>query len=106
MGLFSDIITRPNVFLGVQAMSIKVGNRIRLKPLQGQQVSHRYFIECSRKERGKYPVGTIFELDCVLVQPKNRSAYLRAIHRTGLQQSLDFFDHNLRLQSFTINQSK
>ncbi len=96
-------MTRPNVFLGVQAMSIKVGNRIRLRPLQGQNVSHTYFIECSRRERIKYPVGTIFELDCILVQPKNRSAYLRTIHRNGLQKSLDFFDYNQRLQILTTS---
>jgi hypothetical protein len=100
MGLFQNISTRPDIHLDIFIQSVKVGSRIRLTPIEGQQVQN-YFVECSRKLRAKYPVGTIFKVDCRLVRPSNRKPYLMVLHRNGLEQALEFYDHN---RTLTINQ--
>lgn len=100
MGLFDSISTRPNIFLDVYIQSVKIGSKIRLKPIEGQSVINS-FVECSKTLRAKYPVGTIFKVDCRLVHPSNRKPYLMVLNRKEIKQALEFFEHNRRL---SINQ--
>ena len=53
--------------------------RIRVRPLSGQGLPTTLVIECSKEEREKHPVGTIFVSDDVKVciKPDGRP-YLRA----------------------------
>ena len=102
MGLFRNLTTRPNIYLDVYLVSIKIGNKIRLKPLDGQSVPNYYFVECSRTLRKQYPIGTIYQSDVRLVQPKNRKPYLQTIHRNNLERAIDFLEHNIILQRSQI----
>jgi hypothetical protein len=97
MGLFQSLSTRPDIYLDIFVESVKIGSKIRMKPIDGQRIENNYFVECSRKLRAKYPVGTIFKVDCRLVRPSNRKAYLMALHRNDMKQALEFFDHNRTL---------
>lgn len=97
MGLFHNISTRPDVYLDIYIQSVKIGARVRLKPLDGQHLQP-CFVDCSRKLRTQYPVGTIFKVDCRLVRPSNRKPYLMVLHRNSLQQALEFFEHNRKLK--------
>ena len=91
MGLFQTLSTRPDIFLDVYIQSVKVGSKIRLNS----------FVECSKELRAKYPIGTIFKVDCRLVHPSNRKPYLMVLHRNQMQQALEFFEHN---RTLTFNQ--
>lgn len=102
MGLFHNLATVPNVFLDVYLVSVKIGSKIRLKPLDGQHVPSSYFVECSRTLRKQYPIGTVYQTDVRLVQPKNRKPYLQAIHRNHLERAVEFLEHNLILQRSQI----
>ena len=101
MGLFQSLSTRPDIFLDVYIQSLKVGSKIRLKPIDGQKVTNTYFVDCSRTLRAIYPIGTIFKVDCRLVHPSNRKPYLMVLHRNDMKQALEFFDHN---RTLTTNQ--
>lgn len=98
MGLFRNLPTRPNIYLDVYLVSVKIGNKVRLKPLEGQVIPNSYFVDCSRTLRKQYPIGTIYQSDVRLVQPKNRKPYLQAIHRNNLERAIDFLEHNIILQ--------
>lgn len=100
MGLFQTLSTRPDIFLDVYIQSVKVGSKIRLKPIEGQGLINS-FVECSMALRAKYPIGTIFKVDCRLVHPSNRKPYLMVLHRNEMKQALEFFDHN---RTLTTNQ--
>ncbi len=102
MGLFQNLTTRPNIYLDVYLVSVKIGNKIRLKPLEGQNVASSYFVDCSRSIRKHYPIGTIFQSDVRLVHPKNRKPYLQVIHRNNLERAIDFLEHNIILQRSQI----
>lgn len=97
MGLFDSISTRPDVYLDIYIQSVKVGSRIRLQPLAGQHIDP-CFVDCSRKLRTNYPIGTVFKVDCRLVRPSNRKPYLMVLHRNSLQQALEFYEHNRTLK--------
>lgn len=66
----------PIWYLDIYAESILEKGRIRLKPLDGQSADSSLRIECSRKLRKKYGVGTVFKLDVRLVKPQNKIPYL------------------------------
>lgn len=100
MGLFQTLSTRPDIFLDVYIQSVKVGSKIRLKPIEGQGLINS-FVECSKELRAKYPIGTIFKVDCRLIHPSNRKPYLMVLHRNEMQQALEFFEHN---RTLTFNQ--
>jgi len=54
-------------------------NRIRVRPLPNQGLPVTLVIECSRKERERHPVGTVFRTDDVKVCEKEVGRiYLRA----------------------------
>lgn len=94
MGLFHYLPTRPDICLDVYAQSVRIGSKVRIKALTHQGL----FVECSRKLRTHYPIGTIFKLDTRLVSPKNKKPYLVALHQNSLQRAVEFFDYNLSLQ--------
>lgn len=54
-------------------------SRIRVRPIEGQGLPADILIECSKKERMSYPVGTRFNTESVKVckKPDGR-LYLRA----------------------------
>ena len=97
MSLFQEMSTSPNLFLGVYVISVKVGKRVRLKTLQGEYIDSSFYVKCSRSERLKYPVGSIFRLDCLLIKPKNKKPFLQALNFKNFQLSIDFYEHNKAL---------
>lgn len=53
--------------------------RVRVRPISGQVVPSSVVIECSKKEREAYPVGTKFKTESVKVcQKPDGRIYLRA----------------------------
>lgn len=53
--------------------------RVRVRPIAGQGLPTNIVIECSRKERDRHPIGTIFTAENVKVcQKPNGRIYLRA----------------------------
>ena len=100
MRLFAISPSKANIYLDIFVQSVKVGNRIRCKPLAGQQVSSSLWVECSRKIRQHYPIGTIFKVDVRRVSPKKRKEYLATFSRTELPRAIEYYEHNLSLQSF------
>lgn len=100
MRLFTITSPLPNIYLDIFVQSVKVGNRIRCKPLDGQIVSSALWVECSRKLRTHYPTGTIFKVDVRKVSPKYRKEYLMTFSRNELPRAIEYFEHNTALQSF------
>ncbi len=86
-----------NVFLGVYAVSVKVGNKIRIRTLEGQNIPSYLYVKCSRTERIKYPIGSIFRLDCLLIKPKNKKPFLQALNFKNFQLSIEFYEHKKAL---------
>jgi hypothetical protein len=80
----------------IQSFKLPKGKRIRLKPLPGQLASDNLLVECSREDRLKYPVGTIFKADLTLVQLPNKKPYLITRHRK-LERAIEYFEHNNNL---------
>jgi len=80
----------------IQSFRLPHGKRIRLKPIAGQSVPDDLLVECSREDRLKYPVGTIFKADLTLVQLPNRKPYLITRHRK-LERAIEYFEHNNQL---------
>lgn len=80
----------------IQSFQLPKGKRIRLKPIAGQAVPDYLLVECSREDRLKYPVGTIFKADLTLVQLPNRKPYLITRHRK-LERAIEYFEHNKQL---------
>lgn len=80
----------------IQSFRLPHGKRIRLKPIAGQAVPDDLLVECSREDRLKYPVGTIFKADLTLVQLPNRKPYLITRHRK-LERAIEYFEHNQKL---------
>ena len=100
MRLFSNCETRPNVYLDIFVQSVKVGNKIRCRPLDGQILPGTLWVECSRTLRSHYPIGTIFKVDVRKVQPNNRKPYLATFHRNKLPRAIEYFEYNTALQHF------
>ena len=65
------------IFLNISLFTVQVGNKIRVKPLEGQAVDEHLFVACSRKQRSQLQIGTIFRSDVRLVQAHNKKAYLK-----------------------------
>ena len=100
MRLFTVTSNLPNIYLDIFVQSVKVGNRIRCKPLDDQIVSSALWVECSKKLRNHYPTGTIFKVDVRKVSPKHRREYLATFNRSQLPRAIEYFEHNHLLQSF------
>jgi len=84
-------------FLDCFIQTIQTGKkRIRMKPLEGQNVPD-LFVECSRPERLKYPIGTIFKADLKIIQVNNKKPYLITRHRK-LERAIEYFEHNRQLK--------
>ncbi len=81
----------------IQSFVLPKGKRIRLKPIAGQAVPDDLLVECSREDRLKYPVGTIFKADLTLVQLPNRKPYLITRHRK-LERAIEYFEHNQNIK--------
>jgi hypothetical protein len=92
----------PEVYLDVYVQSVKVGNRIRCKPLGGQVISDELWVECSKRIRCHFPVGTIFKADVRKVQPEKRRSYLATFHRNELLRAIEYFEHNNALQHYFL----
>ncbi|WP_044175587.1 hypothetical protein [Flectobacillus major] len=88
----------PIWYLDIYAESILEKGRIRLKPLDGQSADSSLRIECSRKLRKKYGVGTVFKLDVRLVKPQNKKPYLICRNRKELRRALEYFERNRQIQ--------
>lgn len=89
---------QPIWYLDVFAESIVERGRVRLRPLDGQRADSTLRIECSRKLRQKYGVGTVFKLDVRLVRPHNKKPYLICRNRKELTRALEYFERNKRVQ--------
>lgn len=70
-----------------------------LVTIEGQQVPPNLRVRCPRSAINQFPSGTIYKLDVKLVKPKRRSTYFSAVKTKQIQRSLEFFDHNLRIQN-------
>jgi hypothetical protein len=81
----------------IQSFKLPNGKRIRLKPLPGQLAPDDLLVECSREDRIKYPVGTIFKADLTLAQLPNRKPYLITRHRK-LERAIEYFEHNQNIK--------
>lgn len=77
----------------IQSYKLPKGKRIRLKPIAEQNVPDDLLVECSREDRLKYPVRTIFKADLTLVQLPNRKPYLITRHRK-MERAIEYFEHN------------
>ena len=104
MRLFTNLATPPGFYLDVFVQSVKVGSRVRCKPVDGQDIPPSYWVECSRRIRQHYPIGTIFKVDVRKVQPSGRKTYLAAAHRNELPRATEYFEHNLMLQQSLFSQ--
>ncbi len=82
-------------FLDCFIISVLVGNKIRLRPKEGQDIPD-LFVECSRTERRKYPVGTIFKADLKLIETKNKKSFLMTRTRK-LTRAIEFWEWNINL---------
>ncbi|MGL4632036.1 MAG: hypothetical protein ACRCVT_12605 [Leadbetterella sp.] len=90
-----------NFFLDVFVESNTVGSKsvLRLRTISGQQVPQNMRVRMASKFLKKYPTGTIFKLDTKLVYPSDsRKPYFVALNGTKIQQALEFFDYNRKLQ--------
>lgn len=84
-------------YLDCFIQTILIGKkRIRMKPIQGQNVPD-LFVECSRSERLKYPIGTIFKADLKIIQVNNKKPYLITRHRK-LVRAIEYFEHNQNIK--------
>ena len=70
-----------NIYENIKCESFKdpESSRVRVRPLEGQNLPTKIVIECSKSERAKYPLGTKFITESVKVcsKPDGR-VYLRA----------------------------
>ncbi|MFY7829329.1 MAG: hypothetical protein ACOVQ4_19520 [Flectobacillus sp.] len=89
---------QPTWYLDIFAESIMEKGRLRLRPLEGQPADSALRIECSRKLRQKYGVGTVFKLDVRLVRPHNKKPYLVCRNRKDLNRALEYFERNKSIQ--------
>jgi len=68
-------------FADVYFESVKVGKRIRLRPLPGQarygQKVPMLWISGNKKIREEYPIGTVFMADLKLIEPERAGNYLK-----------------------------
>lgn len=86
----------------IQSFCLPKGRKIRLKPIIGQVVPENLLIECSRHDRLKYPIGTIFKADLKLIEIPNKKPYLITRHRK-LVCAIEFFEYNITLKSQSPN---
>jgi hypothetical protein len=82
----------------IQSFRLPHGKRIRLKPIAGQSVPDDLLVECSREDRLKYPVGTIFKADLQLIKIPGKKPYLITRHRK-LERAIEYFEYNNGLLS-------
>lgn len=73
--------------------------RPTLCTLAGQRVPADLKVRCRRKSIAAFPEGTVFKLDVRLVDLRDRKPYFSAIRNVKIQRAIEFYDHNLRLQS-------
>lgn len=84
------------IYLDCFIQSYKEGTRIRVKTMPGQVVPVLN-VECSHRDRERFPVGTIFKADLKLLQSANKKPYLVS-RSMKLKVAIEYFDHNLQLQ--------
>lgn len=75
-----------NLIFGVLVEVVKVGSKVRFVTLKSQKMPAGVFISCSYRDRRKFPLGSILEIDCRLVTPMNRKPFLRIIGTHPLSQ--------------------
>ena len=74
-------------FTDIQLATFALGKRLRVKPLDGQNVP-LLFVSCSRSLRTQLPLGSIFKADLKLIASPNRKPYLIARKKDFKQLSL------------------
>jgi hypothetical protein len=98
MSLFRYYSLPPDVYVNVLIQSVKVGSRLRMVTMNGQSIPPGLYVSCSKSLRDHYPVGSIFQLDCRIVRSHNRKPFVRPLRYQHVALSLDFFEHNRKLQ--------
>lgn len=61
---------------------------IRVRPLPGQGYTTDMRVECSRKMRDDYPIGTVFEISCKLTNKEGGTDFLYA-HYNSMFRVID-----------------
>ena len=83
------------MFLDVHIELVRVGKRIRFRPLPDQVRSGQkvpmLWISGNKKIREEYPVGTVFIADLKLIEPERSGNYLKV--RTGHQLEFPYMQY-------------
>lgn len=77
-------------------------NKLRLKTIDGQPIPSELQVGCATHALTKFPEGTIYKLDARLVKKSGKKPYFIALKRKNVERAIEFFDHNLKLQSAEV----
>lgn len=67
-------------YVTVHVETFREGSELHVRPIAGQKFSTSLNVQCSKKMRETYPVGTVFELDVQLIDRVDGSKHLMAPH--------------------------
>lgn len=65
-------------YLASRALGDTGRSKVRVRPIMGQGIDTNLRVECSKKMRELYPIGTKFKLSVKTITPKDNRAFLYA----------------------------
>lgn len=87
------------IFLDVFAEVHYVNEVPRLQTIVGQAVPGELKVRCLPRFVAPYPAGTIYKMDVRLVRNQQRRPYFVAVSNRDIRRAVEFFEHNLGVQT-------